>query len=108
MNIDMLIQDGNNKCKGVIWKCYESTFSSGFDTIGNRKYLKILKRKSCPGCKECGWIYDDFSDFVSNGDISISNCENGKLYELVMHTSQGYYDLYPDIDYLEFREIKGE
>lgn len=95
-----------NDCKGIVYKCRESTYFSSWGTIEQRKSLSKLKRKSCPGCDKCFWLDEFIQEEINSGNLKIDNCENRKLYRLKVHTSQGYYDLYPEVDYSEFVEEK--
>lgn len=71
------------KCKGLVFKGYYSIFKTqnGFE---QRQGLRFLKRKSCPGCINCGWIKNEEFDeaIVMNRVLMQNDIENGKLYTL--------------------------
>ena len=99
--------NNKNKCKGLYWRAQVSSFLSTHNSIETRKSLRLLKRKSCSGCEHCGWFWDYIKE-----DICIEICdyigdvEDGKVYTFKVHSSQGYYDLHPEIDEIEFVKVK--
>ena len=51
-------------CKGIIFRCYISSYLSQHNSIEIRKSLRILKTKSCKGCECCGWIMEFLQEFI--------------------------------------------
>jgi len=83
--------------------------------IASHKELRLLKRKSCEGCYECGWLLEgigeDISGMVAYGDIAviqgIENIENGKLYTLnFIEDGRDLESGYVDDWHWEIQEIK--
>jgi len=75
-------------CKGIIARASASEgftkYNDGSRAFFLRKSLRILKKKSCPGCEKCGWFYDcapevHLDDFPIEGFEEI---QNGKLYRI--------------------------
>ena len=69
------------KCKGLFFRGYRSTFVNN-DHIGERQGARFLKRLSCPGCDQCGYLMDDAVEANSCGSLIIPKIENGALYQL--------------------------
>lgn len=96
-------------CKGLVYRAKVSQYISG-DTIGERTYLKILKRKSCPGCEACGHMEEMFQEDIEQygSAVDMSHVEDGVAYRLVLDISHPSYE-YPDEVEAEFKliEVKG-
>jgi len=76
------VRTQGNGCKGLVFRAHVSRYVSG-GRICERRELRLLKRESCPGCKECGWIFDSQAEDLSNGcGVSLDNLEDGALYRL--------------------------
>lgn len=105
--LDVKQDEVKKACKGVFWRGHVSSYE--YDgVIGVKKTLRLLKKKSCPGCPHCGWLQDYLAEDVCNepnidylGDI-----EDGALYTYNVESSQGYYDLYPEIDEIKFIKVE--
>jgi hypothetical protein len=85
---------------------------SSYNSIEVRKSLRLLKKMSCPGCEKCEWLWDFLNEDIwaiaspgENNDY-VGNIKDGKIYTYYAHTSQGFEDLYPEIDCIEFVEVK--
>jgi len=70
------------KCKGLLFRGTISSFTNDKGHIGTKKYLKLLKRKSCPGCARCGWIMDFIHEVISEdpGQDYLEGIEDQKIY----------------------------
>jgi len=90
MNEGQSILDGielddtqHNNCIGTVFRCMESTYhyyDRGALVWGTKVVMRQLKKKSCPGCSECGSVLDDLGEFDT---IDIRPyIENGALYIL--------------------------
>ena len=55
-----------HNCKGLFFKGTISSFTNDKGHIGTKKYLKLLKGRSCPGCDHCGWIMDFITEEICN------------------------------------------
>ena len=99
------------ECKGLYWRAYVSSYLSSYRSIEVKKSLKLLKRKSCSGCEQCEWLWEHIYEEIAgictwdNPDY-LSELKNGKVYTFQVNTSQGFEDLYPEIDSIEFIEVK--
>lgn len=93
------------QCKGLFWRGSISSFISSYKSIEVRKSLRLLKKLSCPGCENCDWIWEELGNEYISFEDSLE-IKHGKLYTFKIHSSQGYYDSYPEIDGIEFIEIK--
>lgn len=102
--------DDHVPCKGLFFRCEVSSYVSG-TTIGTHKKLRLLKRKSCKGCSQCDFVWEviteDATAYFGSEDY-LFGLENGKIYRPNVITSQGYFDLYPEVDGLEFVEVKDQ
>ena len=81
--IDMLITP-ENKCKGKVYRARVSSFAS-VESIGKHVRLHILKRKSCPGCEECGHFHDQLPDTSEDWPIGgLDSVEDNGVYRLCL------------------------
>lgn len=78
-------------CKGWLFRADVSQYFSrskhkrtyGKMTIGHAVRLRHLKRTSCHGCPQCGWMDEYLEDTVGDLPVDgIEECEHGKIYEL--------------------------
>ena len=65
------------ECKGQFYRAACSTYRTKTG-ISRRVELKILKRKSCPGCEQCEWVYSEFGE-----------CEEGLCHVIFDHVENG-------------------
>ena len=87
MNYPKLLDDKNNQkqeCKGLLFRYTESTYlSQTTGCITQRRQLRLLKRKSCPGCEECGWQLEILQEDMYCGyPIMEQKFEHGAIYML--------------------------
>ena len=68
-------------CKGLFFRGYHSAFAQD-GHIGIRQGVKLLKRMSCRGCDECGYLWDDAVEANSCGSLIVPEIEHGALYQL--------------------------
>ena len=78
--IDISKEDTKSSCKGVIFKAKLNTYYSKGKYV-YQESMQILKRKSCPGCVECGWIHEELSETIDEYNL-IEDFEDGALYTL--------------------------
>lgn len=70
-------------CKGQRYRATITNFINLRGQLISQVRMSLLKRLSCPGCKECGG--DPLPDHVAMGDIPIlDNIVNGKIYRVIM------------------------
>lgn len=95
-------------CKGLFWRYTVSTFLSSHNSIEVKKSLRLLKKKSCPGCSTCGWVFDYLKERIGidGPEDYVGDLEPGKIYTYNVITSQGFEDLYLEVDGIEFIEVK--
>jgi hypothetical protein len=102
------IEDEPDECKGLIFRCSKSRCITSYNGILEKTELRLLKRKSCPGCSKCGWIIDylrEDIDMYELEDDYIDNCEHGKLYTPHIVSSRDWETGIEEIDYIEFMEV---
>ena len=97
-----------SECKGRVYRYRVNSFVVR-DRIEVKKSLRLLKRKSCPGCEKCGWMDEAIEceiDYYNPSDF-LSGLEDGKMYRLCYKWYPGPYE-YPDEGDLEiyFKEEK--
>ena len=95
------------ECKGIFWKARVNAYLSSHNSLETRKSLRILKRKSCSGCPQCEWFFDFFNEDEYETIINyMKDIKDGKIYTIKVHVTHGYYQLHPEVDNLEFIEVK--
>lgn len=55
-----------DECKGRFYRVRDSRYLSTRGRVVHTREFIPLKRKSCFGCEECGWIDDDLVEFKYN------------------------------------------
>ncbi|RLC88858.1 MAG: hypothetical protein DRJ03_01060 [Chloroflexi bacterium] len=105
--VERKVDPNIKECKGLYWRCRINTFISD-KRICTKKELRFMKRKSCPGCEKCDWLWETLSELVTNAcvDDYLADIEEGKLYTYNVETSRGYYDLYAEIDNINFIKVE--
>lgn len=97
-----------SECKGLIYRANRSQYIQN-NIIGERTYLKLLKRKSCPGCEKCGWMIEYLDETISEFLIDLSRVEDKKMYQLMVSVSGGTYEYPYDVDVeIYIKEYKGK
>lgn len=96
----------SNECKGLYWRGSENTYLSSHGSVELRKSLRLLKRKSCSGCEDCGWILEEIKDAIYNEALYIDNIEHGQTYMLKFTLYRGYFDLSSEIEDIWFEEVE--
>jgi hypothetical protein len=94
------------KCKGIVFKCSGSQW---VDLRGmfSRKVMRVLKRKSCPGCLHCIWVMEFLQEDTYDSDEinALDGCEPGKCYTVKVNSSQDWESGIWEIDDWEFVEF---
>ncbi len=99
-------------CIGLKFRGSINRYVTSFNGITEKKELRLLKRKSCPGCPKCGWIIDYFNEeFVQSGYYDVpndllQNIKHGKMYEPHACGGTDYESGIWELDYIDFREVK--
>lgn len=83
-NLGAEIEEKEPPCQGVFFRYTENNYSTNSGTkFVIQKQISLLRKMSCPGCSECGWVFDDacegmadrgdahfeFADGLKHGDI---------------------------------------
>jgi len=92
-------------CIGTVFKCTGSQWATD-EGVFSRKAMRIAKRKSCPGCADCGWLMEYIKEDVAyHDDINFLNeCEPDKYYSIRVNSSQDWESGHWEIDDWEFVE----
>ena len=96
------------ECKGLTFRGYSSVYTSSKSRgVEKREGIKLLKKKSCPGCEKCSWLLDDIPESIACKTLILPEIEHGALYSLrVTNESRDYESGYVDDYDLEFYKIK--
>lgn len=103
--VDPKIKD----CKGLYWRGVENIFVDKSGRIKQTKEIRLLKRKSCPGCEKCFWIFDELIESIScekNYSNILSDIKHGKIYRFGFSTSTDWESGFSEIDDIYFVEVK--
>lgn len=96
------------ECKWLTFRGYSNLY---FDpktySVKMKHELRLLKRRSCPGCKHCNWIYDDLRETLDN--VILPDIIDGELYTIQYVNEHKDWETGIVDDYnLEFIHIKSE
>lgn len=69
------------ECKGLVFRGYNTMFKSG-NHIGYHQGIKLLKRKSCPGCEKCDGLLEFVTEDIYCDTLEIPQIKHGKLYSI--------------------------
>jgi hypothetical protein len=71
-------------CIGKLFRGYHSMFLCDGTHFGYREGIKLLKRKSCPGCDHCFWMEDELYERANDGDVILpkGGIKQGALYRI--------------------------
>lgn len=71
------------ECKGRVYRFFVGNSQSLDGDIMQVQRFRLLKRQSCPGCPECGWMKDVIKEDCSLGTMpDTRRCQHGKRYRL--------------------------
>mgnify|MGYP000097138075 CR=1 FL=1 len=71
-----------SKCNGLIYRAKVNHYATN-DEIVFEIRLRKLKKKSCPGCEKCDWLYEAIGEICEDWPVEgICDVEHGKLYTL--------------------------
>lgn len=99
------------ECKGLFWRANVSSYMAKTDDKGIYKNLTLkkklifLKKRSCKGCGECNFIFDEINDMYQNDPTFIDHVKHGKIYTAKILTTYNYYDGI-EVDGIEIVEVK--
>ena len=109
LQLQGLSGQSDNECNGLVFRGNVSLCYTNNDSILERRELRLLKRKSCPGCEKCGWMRDYLKEDLSMDmyDTLLGEIEHGKLYTIhytwYRDWETGIYDDY-DFEVIEYKE----
>ena len=69
------------KCRGLFFRGYHSTYYQD-GKFERKEGIRLLKKMSCPGCKNCGYLLDDVQDFIYGGGLIFPEIKHGALYSI--------------------------
>ena len=75
------------ECKGLIFRGYSYMFySHKAHKIEWQQGIRLLKKKSCKGCEQCGWIFDTIDDLLSSDGVifPIDGIVDKELYTITV------------------------
>ena len=75
------------ECKGLVFRGFHSVFYDSLTMrIERREGIRLLKKRSCPGCKQCGFLLDAMDDMISTNTLLFpeEGIEHGKLYTIIV------------------------
>jgi hypothetical protein len=84
-------------------------FSSDGTHLGMREGIKLLRRKSCPGCKDCIWMVEELNERADQSDIILpkGGIKQGALYRIeVVNISKDWESGIADEWDLQIVEVK--
>ncbi len=113
-SIDSLFDGRNLKpegepCKGLYYRASCSSYGD-LEQIGERVRLRLLKRRSCPGCDNCWGIIEILKEYIAcDTPPDLSRIEHGKIYTpSIRITSTGWETGYADEWEVQFTEVEEE
>ena len=90
---DVAASSSAEPCKGLFYRLHKTAFRSQYGSFETRWSLRLLKRKSCPGCRQCASTLESLQyecdDLDLAADDVLQQAESGAIVELVPHWS-GY------------------
>ena len=73
--------DDSEDCKGIIYRCKINSFRNAKGHYVYQERMIPLKRRSCPGCKDCDWIEEFVQNDLDSGITpTIEKAVDGALY----------------------------
>lgn len=99
------------ECQGKVYRAKRSVFLDKNGALVSLIRMTPAKRKSCPGCKNCGWIEDYLKETVNEGEEytpAISDVETGAYYNLYFQPDPQDWEGHVDGGEFYFSEVKEE
>lgn len=79
-----------DKCNGRIYRAAVNTFLNSRGDIVYKELFRFMKRMSCKGCEQCGYLSDDLHEELACQTFKTpADVEHGALYRLAT-TNIGY------------------
>ena len=94
-------------CKGKLFRGKVNAFVNNEGEYVYQERMRPLKRASCEGCLECGWLNEALEETVLSKDIPIiNNIKHGATYRLqIVNVSRDYATGIIDDWKLEFVKV---
>ena len=98
-------EDAPEKCKGLIFRYTSESWIGSQGDVNYSKRMRHIKSLSCPGCDQCGWMWDDLGEEIANDGgtsfLAHNNFRTNQLYrfKIIRYSTDwetGYAD---DIEY---------
>ena len=82
--IGVVRMDSNETfCKGLVYRLSINQFINKRGQIIYKETMTPLKRESCPGCEQCGWLKDALKEQIAIEDaVSFDDMEHNAKYYL--------------------------
>lgn len=96
-------------CNGLVYRARENNFVNKRGEVVYSKRMSPLKRESCPGCENCGYMLYELDEWISMGEVPIvKDFKHGAVYRLDITNIQkdwetGYVDGY-DLVFVKIRD----
>ena len=106
-DFEFLYKDQPETCIGLTFRGYRNFYYQD-GRLELKQGIRLLKRKSCPGCEKCGWMLDELKELLYCDSVIMPEIEHGNLYSIrTINVSRdwetGYVDDY-DIEIYEVEE----
>lgn len=97
------------QCNSLIFKAKVNVFLNSKNEFVYQQRMIPMKKLSCKGCNQCGFLLEELDERISNKDFSMipENIEHGALYRLeTTHISRDWETGIIDDWDLEFIKIE--
>lgn len=100
-------------CKGLFFRCEITSYIGSDRDVNFKTRFRFLKRMSCPGCAQCGAMWDDLREGLCDpkySNVIFESGQIGELYQLKVTNistdwETGYVDDY-DLEFVRVEEKK--
>lgn len=87
-----------DECKGLFFRCESNYFLSG-ETYVERTRMRLLKRRSCPGCDKCWPLWDELGEEAGNANAAYKGAFTTDPPEIAPYVEHGgVYQLRVQVD----------
>ena len=79
---DMTVENPEkDNCIGLVFRGYRNFYKQD-DKIELKQGIRLLKRKSCSGCKDCRYLLDYVNEAMSCNTLIFPEIEDGVEYSI--------------------------
>ena len=98
------------QCKGLFFRCRFNTFINSKHELVSTIRMVPLKRLSCKGCEQCGWMPEYLWEDMSNDTCpDLTEVEDGEAYKLIFIPDPPDYETgIVESGYFVFRQVRDE